>query len=207
MKETLIAVGAGLIGSILTVLITKLLEIIQKKNEFQYELKKQFFTKKLLAAEAAIMQYSLLSDALNQLSVLYARYEESNTYIGKNISDNLLKQIEDKLAQANNSSLALSNAITLYFDLTSNFTVDEILSTFFNELGKLSPYVENVEFTHQQYLDNIGGPNEQEAREIYLQSEEYLGKAMKEVAESYKLVDKELRSQITQIRNQMKKFE
>jgi len=207
MDNSLIAIFGGLLGSIFTVVITKILEIIQKKNEYQYELKKQFFAKKLEAAEAAIMQYSLFSDALNQLIILYARYEESSTDIGKNMTDNLLKQVDEKLTLANSSSLALSNSITLYFDLTSNFTANQVLSTFFDELSKLSPYMENTDFTHQQYLDHMGGPYENEAREIYNTSEKYLAQAMKDVSEGYKVFDQELRNQILQIRNQMKKFE
>jgi hypothetical protein len=207
MDNSLIAIFGGLLGSIFTVVITKALEIIQKKNEFQYELKKQFFTKKLEAAEAAIMQYSLFSDALNQLIIIYARYEESSTDIGKNMTDNLLKQVDEKLALANSSSLALSNSITLYFDLTANFTANQVLLTFFDELSKLSPYMENTDFTHRQYLDHMGGPHENEALEIYNTSEKYLAQAMKDVSEGYKIFEQELRNQILQIRNQMKIFE
>lgn len=60
----------GLIGSILTVVISKSLEIFQKSKEHKYDLQRQFFVKKLSAAEATVMQYSLMSDAISQLIVL-----------------------------------------------------------------------------------------------------------------------------------------
>ncbi len=207
MSEQMIGILGGLIGSILTVVITKILDLVQKKNEYTYDLKKQFFSKKLQAAEAAIMQYSLFSDALNQLIILFGRYKEGETKVGENLNDNLLKQIDEKIAQANSSSLALSSSIGLYFDLTSNYTANEILNGFYDNLNMLAPYSENVEITHEQYLRFIGTEQEQEAFNIYQQSEDYMAQAMKNVAEGYKVFDEELRNQIGQIREEMKKYE
>jgi hypothetical protein len=207
MSAELIGILGGLIGSILTVVITKVIELIQKKNEFTYELKKQFFAKKLLSAEATIMQYSHFSEALNQLIILFSNYKESDSNVGRNLNNNLLKQIDEKIALANSSSLALSSSISLYFDLTSNYTANEILTSFYDKLNMLGPYTENVEVTHEQYLNFIGLEQENEAYEIYQNAENFLGQAMKNIAEGYKVFDFELRHQISQIRNEMRKYE
>jgi primosomal protein N'' len=44
----------GLIGSLITVIVTKLLDMLQKANEHDYPLRKAFFKKKLVAAESAV---------------------------------------------------------------------------------------------------------------------------------------------------------
>lgn len=207
MSEGLIGILGGLIGSIMTVVITKVLEVIQKKNEFNYELKKQFFNKKLLAAEATTIQYSYLSIALNQLIILFSRYKESDSNFGENLNDNLLKQINEKIVLANNSSLELSSSINLYFDFTSNFSTNQILTSFYDSLIMLGTYTENVEITHEQFLRFIGTGDENVAFEIYQNAENYLDQAMKNVAEGYKTFDDELREQIEYIRNQMRKYE
>jgi len=207
MSEELIGILGGLIGSILTVVVTKILELVQKKNEFTYDLKKEFFSKKLLAAEATIMQYSHLSEALNQLIILFSRYTESNTNVGQNLNNNFLRQIDEKIALANSSALALSSSITLYFDLTSNYSANEVLTSFYDSLNMLAPYSENVEMTHEQYLRFIGTEQENEAYQIYLTAENFLGQAMKNVAEGYKAFDAELINQIKQIRIEMKRYE
>ncbi len=207
MSEQMIGILGGLIGSILTVVITKILDLVQKKNEYTYDLKKQFFNKKLQAAEAAIMQCSLFLEALNQMIILFGRYKEGETLVGENLNNNLLKQIDEKIAQANSSSLALSSSIELYFDLNSNYTANEILNRFYDNINMLAPYSENVEVTYEQYLRFIGTEQEKEAFEIYQQAEDYMAQAMKNVAEGYKVFDEELRGQISQIREQMKKFE
>lgn len=207
MSEQMIGVLGGLIGSILTVVITKVLDLIQKKNEYTYDLKKQFFNKKLQAAEAAIMQYSLLSGALNNLIILFGRYKEGETLVGENLNSNLLKQVDEAVAKAKSSSLLLSNSIALYFDLTSNYTTNEILNAFYDNLNLLAPYLENVEITHEQYLRFIGTEQEREAYDIYQKAEDFMAQAMKIVGDGHKVFDEELREQISQIRNEMKKFE
>ena len=207
MSEGLIGILGGLIGSILTVVITKVLELVQKKKEFDYELKKQFFNKKLLSAESATMQYAQLSEGINQLIILFSRYRESDSNVGRNLNDNLLKQIDEKIALANSSSLALSSSINLYFDLTSNYTTNEILTNFYDSINMLAPYTENVEITHEQYLRFMGTEQENEAFEIYQNAENFLGQAMKNVADGYKVFDAELRKQMSQIRIEMKKYE
>ena len=148
-----------------------------------------------------------MSDALNQLILLFGRYKEGETSVGENLNNNLLKLIDEKIAQANNSSLALSNSIGLYFDLTSNYTANEILNEFYDNLNILSPYLENVEVTHEQYLRFIGTEHENEAFKIYQQAEDYMAQAMWNVAEGYKVFDEELINQVSQIRKGMKKFE
>lgn len=207
MSEELIGILGGLIGSILTVVITKVLELVQKKNEFNYELKKQFFSNKLLSAESATIQYEHLTVVINQLIILFSRYRESDSNVGRNLNENLLKQIDEKIALANSSSLALSSSINLYFDLTSNYTPNEILTNFYDSINMLAPYSENVEKTHEQYLRFIGTEQEKDAYEIYENAENILGQAMKDVADGYKVFEVELRKQICQIRAEMKKYE
>jgi len=76
MENYIIGILGGFIGSTLTVLITKSLEILQKSKEHKYNFQTLFFNKKLAAAETTVMQYSLFSDTLCQLRLLYSRYEE-----------------------------------------------------------------------------------------------------------------------------------
>jgi hypothetical protein len=207
MDNYLIGVLGGLVGSILTVVIGKSLEIFQKSKEHKYELEKQFFLKKLYAAEAAVMQYSLFSDALSQLIVLYNRYDSYDTDIGKQLNENLLDQIDEKIKLANNASLNIANAISLYFDLQSEFSKNQIISSFYDTLNSLGPYSDNVEKTFQQYLNYKGTEHEKEAHDIYLNAEKFMDVAMKNIANGYQIFDNELQKQMLQIRKEMKKFE
>ncbi|MCK3685873.1 hypothetical protein [Maribellus sp. YY47] len=170
-------------------------------------MQKQFFTKKLTAAEITVMQYNMLSDAINQLVLLYNRYEKNDTEIGSYLNDNLMKQIDEKILLANNASLSLSNAISLYFDLKSDFSKNEIISNFYNSLNSLAPFTENVENTYNQYLKLRGTKDEQIAWERYQKSEKDLGDEMTKISGEYQKFDFEIQKHISQIRKEMKKFE
>jgi hypothetical protein len=199
MNEGFIAIIGGFAGSALTVIITKILELIQKDKEFKYDLKKQFFTKKLQAGETAIIQYTGLCVALQQLSTIYNQHEESQTKIGQNLKDNLLKQLDNKLLIINSSSFELANSINLYFDLKSNFSEGEIIPSVYDKM--------NVEECYEIYLKENELTRQDEAYEKYEIAYDALVQAMKDIGSLYKNFENEIRGQIKQIRNEMKKYE
>lgn len=203
MNEGLVAIIGGLAGSTLTVIITKFLELIQKEKEFKYDLKKQFFAKKLQTGETAIIQYTNLCVALQQLSTIYNRHEQSQTEIGQSLKDNFLKQIDSKLLIINSSSFELANSINLYFDLKSSISEGEIMSSVYDKMNVLSIYIEKVEECYAIYLET----KQNEAYEEYEIAYDSLLQAMRDIGNLYKKIEDELRGQIRQIRNEMKKYE
>jgi len=207
MENYIIGAFGGLIGSILTVVISKSLEILQKSKEHKYELQRQFFLKKLAAAEATVMQCSLLSEAISQVIILYSRYEEYENDIGNKLCDNILKQLDGKIALASSASLSIANAIRLYFDFASDISKKQNVTEFYDAFNSLAPFTENVEKTFKQYLNSQGTENEQMYRNIYQNSEKDLAFAMKKIADGYVKFNTELNIYVAQIRNEMKKFE
>lgn len=202
-----IGILGGLIGSTLTVVVTKLLELLGKSKEHQYSLEKEFFLKKLSAAEAAMTQYTILSNALVNISILFERINNNNTEIEDYLQNNLLQQAMQQVEVANNASFIVANSITLYFDLNSQFNQNEIISSFYNVLGSLGPLSDNVEIAWQNYLKMKGTEQEKNAHELYLYSERQLEIAMQNVSKSYVAFNRELQNTMLQIRNEMRKFE
>ena len=68
---TIYAIIGGLIGSVLTVIISKILDIMQQSREHRYSIQKTFFTKKLEVAEAAVSQWYVSSNVLGSIARLY----------------------------------------------------------------------------------------------------------------------------------------
>ena len=68
MENATLALLAGLVGSILTVLITKLFDLYQKRYEHKSELKREYFNKKINSLERASIQLSLTVSAIGNLS-------------------------------------------------------------------------------------------------------------------------------------------
>jgi hypothetical protein len=83
------AIMGGLVGSIFTVIITKILEIIQKSKEHKYSLQKTFFEKKLQSAEAAVAQWYLAASSCFTPAKLFEYLSiEGKTLVRRTIKSN-----------------------------------------------------------------------------------------------------------------------
>lgn len=207
MTEYWTGILGGLIGSILTVVVTKLLEILQKSKEHKYTLQKSFFEKKLLAAEATITQYTILSNALTNLAVLYERIHNETNEVEDYLQNTLHQQAMQQLEVANNASFIVANSVTLYFDLDTQFNQNQIIRNFYNLLGGIQPLTENRDITFQHYESVIGTDLEEPAYQLFLQSDKQLNNLMQSISSSYIAFNNQLMNVIGQIRNEMKKFD
>ena len=71
---TIIALIGGLSGSILTVLIEKILDHLTLRTRNKHEIKKLFFEKKLKAAESASAQWLKVASATASIEALYKTF-------------------------------------------------------------------------------------------------------------------------------------
>lgn len=207
MTEYWTGILGGLIGSILTVSLSKLLEIIQKSKEHKYSLEKSFFEKKLLAAEATITQYTILSNALTNLAVLYDRINNVTNDVEDFLLNTLHQQAMQQLEVANNASFIVANSVTLYFDLDSQFTQNQTVRNFYNLLGNIQPLTENRDITQQYYESVIGTELEKTALQLFLQSDQQLNNLMQAISVSCVAFNKQLIHVVGQIRNEMRRFD
>lgn len=207
MTEYWIGILGGLIGSIITVVVTKLLDIFQKSKEHKYTLERSFFEKKLLAAEATITQYTILSTALTNLTVLYERILNESNEMEDYLQDTLHQQSMQQLEIANNASFIVANSVTLYFDLDAQFSQNQIIRDFYNLLAAIQPLSDNEDRTYKHYESVIGTDLEAPACQLYLQAEQDLNNLMQTISTSYTGFNNQLQTVIRQIRQEMKKFE
>lgn len=207
MDKYLIGVLGGLIGSILTVVVSKILEIFQDRKKHDYKLQEHFFLKKLDAAEAVVTQCNLVSEALSQLIILYQTYKADESSISREINLSLWNQIELKIQSANNASLVLAGSISMYFDFDFHFDNDKIVTDFYDSLHSLAPYCDNIDIKFQEYSDASDKEKKQEAYENYLKAEDLLKEAMKKASESWNVFNVALTTIILQIREEMRKYD
>lgn len=207
MTEYMIGILGGLIGSILTVVITKLLEMLQKSKEHKYNLQKSFFEKKLLAAEATITQYTILSTALTNLAVLYERLNEEINEVEDYLQNTLHQQVMQQIEVANNASFIVANSVTLYFDLNNQFNQNQIVRDFYNLLGAIQPLQDNRDLTYEHYESVIGTDLENPAYQLFVQANQDLNDLLQAISSSYIEFNNQLMNVIGQIRNEMKKYD
>jgi hypothetical protein len=208
MTQELMALGGGLFGSIFTVVISRVLDIIQKKKEFKYSLKKSFFERKLYIAEAAISQRYIIWSYLKSLSVLFEQ-------VSKNIAlfvtpppeflKNFIDGISQQIAKLSTPALDVANAASLFFDLD-----DSQDSTYAKNLVALMMSIDGRQRFLQGLLQYamIQKPEEKD------KTSDIISTVLKEMqAETKKLSEmieegsKKLSVTIYKIRKEMKKFE
>ena len=208
MEEYWIGILGGLIGSSLTVVVTKLLDLFQKSKEHKYSLQKIFFEKKLLAAEVTIAQYTIMYKALSSLAVLYERLDfDPCGDIESYLQDSLGEEAEKQMEIANDASFIVANSITLYFDFETEFNEDEVIKDFYNLLAKIEPAIIKKENTYREYQDSIGTRSERQAHQNLLDSISQYDELIRSISNTYKDFNNHLRGTISHIRNEMKKFE
>ncbi len=120
MDQALIAVLGGLVGSILTTAISRVCDLIQKKKEHDYSLRKIYFEKKMNATEAAISQRYLLSSCLKSLSCFFTEISKNLPLVISTPPDFLksfLESVSNQLKKTTDPVFDAANAILLYFDL------------------------------------------------------------------------------------------
>lgn len=207
MNQFWTGILGGLVGSILTVVITKLLDIFQSSKQHQYNLEQKFFDKKLTAAETAMTQYSILSNALTNLSVFYDRLNNDSNDIEDSLLSDLLSQCQRQIEQVNNSSFILANSISLYFDFQNEFNQNIVVKEFYALLGRLGPLSDYNKFCFEKYLEYRGTINEAAALHIYNESEVQFEAGLKEISENMATFSDRIQTMMKEIRLEMSRFE
>ena len=114
------AIFGGFIGSALTVVAARIFDLIQKKVDHKYSLKKSFFERKLCVAEAAISQRSIIASCLRGLSVLFDNMSENLAMyfaFPPDFARDLYLSFSQQITKLANPVLDAANAASLFFDL------------------------------------------------------------------------------------------
>lgn len=207
MNQVWMGLLGGLLGSVLTIVITKLLDIFQLSKQHQYEFERKFFDKKLAAAELTMTQFSILSNSLSCLSTVYERYNEESNDVEDYVQNYLVNYASQQLEIANNASFIITNSLTLYFDIQSSFLQNNIIRKFFALLASMGPLANRTNATFENYMKGIGTANQLALKKEYLDSEKELGNGLKRISQEMIAFDKELHNIMIQIRDEMSRFD
>jgi hypothetical protein len=128
----------GLIGSILTIIVAKVLDMVQKGKEHRYSLQKSFFEKKLYAAETAVAQWYSVASSLGALATLYERMSSAEKEFDLEVFRVMNDAFASQLQQLSQASSKIANPILLYFEIDDpTFWNYEPLKRFFDCLSSL----------------------------------------------------------------------
>jgi hypothetical protein len=138
LRMSIEAILGGLIGSILTIIVTKALDMVQKGKEHEYSLQKSFFEKKLQAAEAAVAQWYSIASSVGALAALYERMSTTEKEFELEVFKVMHDAFATQLQQISQASSQIGNSILLYFDVDDATLWNyEPLKRYFNSLSSL----------------------------------------------------------------------
>lgn len=125
----------------------------------------------------------------------------------ESLKENYLGQINVSLEKINSSSLQLSGAIGLYFDLKTVAYEGTVLYHIAEELSIFSNCLDDVNGKYEKHLNSIDLDEENETYADYEISSDLLMQSRKNLSDFYKEIDEQVQSQIKQIRNEMRKYD
>lgn len=204
MNETLIGILGGFVGSLFTVIAAKVFEIIQEKKSHIHALQKQYFEKKLYAAEKAAGQWYILASSLSNLAILYERIP--------NLENELIRQyygyVNEYIQKVSNASYELANSIFLYFDVEdSKLWNNEPINRFFDKLTEVQATSSKLESLDKQ-LESIKYTKQKLKIKKQIETiKEKMKTDCKEISNIFNSAKETYLSMLKDMRNKMKKYE
>lgn len=199
---------AGLIGSIVTVIVTKVLDMIQKQKEYKYSLYKYFFERKIQAAEAAVSKWYSTASSLGSLSILYEQMSSGERELDYEIFMMMNDAFSSQLEQISKASSEISNTIFLYFDIEDTTFWD--YEPFRKFLGCLSS-IKSLDIPMKVALNFYDKYKETERKEFAWSEVERISKQYKphfeELSSILDKAQREIVNLLRKVRLEMKKYD
>jgi hypothetical protein len=202
------SIVAGLVSSLLTVIVTKLIDLFQKEREYDHSLRKAFFEKKLAVAESAVAKWYSIASTLSSLSALYDQFSKPDSRASGKLFDTLNQIYAAQLTKIESSTLETANSIYLYFDLDSNTLKNkEPLKTFYDILIEIQDVMLNMNLLKELKDQLKGTDDEQYTDTLIEQVRENARKKLKELSSIFDASQKQINQLLIELRSQMRKYE
>lgn len=208
MNMTIVALLSGLAGSILTIILEKLLDYLTIKEQNEHELKRAFYERKLIAAEAAVSHWTNVISAVGLLSNLYDKFAAKEENLNYEVFFDLEENYTALLNEANLSKNEFSSAILLYFDINEEkFWNSEAVKDIFENLSALRSIFHRAEELNLQRNEVSNVETIKNIDEALNKLEEQTKEQIKNLSEIYSDAQVVAKKYLQQIRNEMKKYE
>jgi hypothetical protein len=210
MENTTLAILAGLAGSISTVISQKILDLFQDSKKHKYDLQKNYFDRKLAAAEKAAGQFTLLSTSMSNLATLFERIPDSDdeNEAQTEMNRQLFANGQAVLQRASDTSYELANSIFIYFDIDdSKFWDTKPIKDFYDKLAETEVINSRVNSLYSYYDTVVDTEHEDYASEQIDQAEEQLRQCFKDISDIFNGTKDIYLKTLKEMRAEMRKFE
>jgi hypothetical protein len=199
----------GFIGALLMALIHLIADIIKKKQEHEYSLKKSFFERKLLITETAISQRYIISSCLKSLAILFGEISKHKELIINSPPEflkNYYESVARQIARLSDPSFDAAFGISLYFDLdekSDNSSINEFMDLMMSIYGRHEAF----NFFMHQYAITQSETEKTQIVEVGMNLLNQLQEDTKKLSDKMEDGSNQILDIIKNIRTQMKRFD
>lgn len=195
----------GLVGSILTVIVTKVFDLIQEGRRHKYSLQKAFFEKKLKVIESAVIQWYSVASALGGAAALYEQVTSEDYELAPDVFLSVNNHFVKQLKNAFESTEKLSNAVLLYLDVDDwNY---ELFKEYLESWSKAEIYNSRIQAAMDYYKEQKGTDNKQSAWEKLIEVNKEFKEVFDGMTSVLNKIHQDLVNTMNKARGEMKKYE
>lgn len=198
---------AGLIGSIITVFITKIIDLIQKSKEHKYSLQKAFFERKLKSAEAAVSQWYVTAGAIGALAKLYENAPILEEGLEPEVFEAMNTTFSTQLKKVQELSDNLAHSFVLYFDVDESFWEDESMKNYFTKLSSVTALAKSLNLLYELQPKIEGTKYEGFVKNKIKELNHQIRPDLKELSSIMEDARVNIIKLLRKVRNEMKKYE
>lgn len=197
----------GLIGSAVTVIISKILDMIQEGKKHKYSLRKMFFEKKLISIEEAVKEWYSLASTTSNLIVFYEQLMMGEEKIAPEMIHSVYGELSSQLEKASNQYLKRKDAILLYFDIEDELWNQEYFKKYLTCLSTISIATKRIQICLDIYSKFKGTDQENMASAMLQTAYKSHNESLKSSNDLLKDVFEQNRRLIQHARSLMKEYE
>lgn len=207
MDDKYIAILGGLVGSLFTIVVTKIFEYFHTSQLHKLSLKKEFFLRKINVFEKTVSYLNIAHISITNMSVLLKTAMNENVTFSADQNRVVFDRLQKNIDQVYQATQEMAGSIDLYIDLKRDDKEIEDAQLFWELLGTINQLAHDVNFGYD-LLKAVTTDEEYSKVEIAIElKEKILLKKVETFIDFSKSMRHKYLSMTSQLREQLNSYE
>lgn len=146
MDDKYIAILGGLVGSLLTITITKIIEYFQTNQLHRLALKKEFFLRKINVFEKTVSYLTIAHTSITNIAILLKAATNENVTFTNEQTKDIFERLQKNIDQIYQATQDTAGSIDLYIDLNRSDKEVEDAQLFWELLGNINQLSHDINY-------------------------------------------------------------
>jgi len=207
MEDKYIAILGGLVGSAITLIMTKIFDYFQTKQLHRLALKKEFFLRKLHVFEKSVSYMTIAHTSITNMAVILKTALNDKVTFTDEQSKGIFSSLEKNIDRIYEATQETAGSIDLYVDLKHDDREVEAAQQFWELLGTINQLGQDASHGY----DLLGSAKSKEEYQIIRTSIDIITKDIEANIEKLVALSNSMRGKYlgitTMLREQLRKYE